>query len=68
MQVIAAEKAMCLQNEKIVTTERFLTQDMLSASRVRKMFGRVASSGGERTQSEDNVEQSKPRYIHSLII
>lgn len=56
MQVIAAEEAMCLQDEKIVTTERFLTQDMLSASRVRKMFGRVASSGGERAQSEDNVE------------
>jgi hypothetical protein len=68
MQVVAAEEAMCLQYEKVVTSKRFLTQDMLSAPRVRKMIGGVARSGGERAESEDHVEQSKPRYIHTLII
>ena len=68
MQVVATEEAMCLQYEKIVTPERFLTQDMLSASCVRKMFGRMARSGGERTESEDNIEKSEPRYIQTLII
>jgi hypothetical protein len=32
------------------------------------MLGGVAGSGGERAKSEDNIEQSKPRYIHTLVV